>query len=98
MLHEKIDYVQNCTASGQTRVGLSRAKSDVQVNERSRIYTIRSPLVSRAAKYRARAAENLRGGRKKILDPREPDIIESGDPYQTWVESGQEPVSAYNSS
>src|SRR5207244_7595264 len=42
-------------------------------------HTIRSPLVSRSAKYRALL--NLRAV-KEILDRERPDIIESGDPYQ----------------
>src|SRR5207244_2350732 len=78
-LHEKIDYVQNCTASDKHVLVVPGPKSDVQVNGRSRIYTIRSPLVSRAAKYRALL--NLRAV-KEILDRERPDIIESGDPYQ----------------
>src|SRR5438045_8407691 len=52
-LHEKIDYVQNCTASDKHVLVVPGPKSDVQVNGRSCIYTIRSPLVSSAAKYRA---------------------------------------------
>src|SRR5436309_14856917 len=78
-LHEKIDYVQNCTASDKHVLVVPGPKSDVQVNGRSRIYTIRSPLVSRAAKYRALL--NLRAV-EEILDRERPDIIESGDPYQ----------------
>ena len=47
--------------------------------ERSRIYTIGSPLVSRTGQYRALlklpAVE-------KILDREKPDVMEAGDPYQ----------------
>src|ERR1700745_3742482 len=78
-LHEKIDYVQNCTASDKHVLVVPGPKSDVQVNGRSRIYTIRSPLVSRAAKYRALL--NLRAV-EEILDRERPDVIESADPYQ----------------
>ena len=78
-LHEKIDYVQNCTAGDKHVLIVPGPKNDVQVNGRSRIYTIRSPLVSRAAKYRALL--NLRAV-EEILKRERPDIIESGDPYQ----------------
>src|SRR6267378_6997805 len=78
-LHEKIDCVQNCTGSDKHVLIVPGPKSDVQVNGRSRIYTIRSPLVSRAAKYRALL--NLRAV-EEILKRERPDVIESGDPYQ----------------
>lgn len=45
----------------------------------SRVYTIRSPLVSRTARYRALL--NLTAV-EEILEKERPDVIESGDPYQ----------------
>jgi alpha-1,6-mannosyltransferase len=78
-LHEKIDYIQNRTAGDKHVLIVPGPKNDVQVNGRSRIYTIRSPLVSRAAKYRALL--NLRAV-EEILKRERPDMIESGDPYQ----------------
>src|SRR5436853_155767 len=78
-LHEKIDYVQNCTGSDKHVLIVPGPKSDVQVHGRSRIYTVRSPLVSRAAQYRALL--NLRAV-EEILKRERPDVIESGDPYQ----------------
>jgi len=48
-------------------------------NERSRIYSIRSPLVSRSTLYRALL--NLRAV-ADIVERERPDIIESSDPYQ----------------
>jgi alpha-1,6-mannosyltransferase len=78
-LHEKIDYVQNRTAGDKHVLIVPGPKSDVQVSGRSRIYTIRAPLVSRAAKYRALL--NLRAV-EEILKRERPDVIESGDPYQ----------------
>src|SRR6476660_8521081 len=78
-LHEKIEYVQNCTGNDKHVLIVPGPKSDVQVSGRSRIYTVRSPLVSRAAKYRALL--NLRAV-EEILKRERPDIIESGDPYQ----------------
>ena len=46
---------------------------------RSRIYSIRSPLVSRSSRYRALL--NLRAI-EEILERERPDLIESSDPYQ----------------
>jgi len=51
----------------------------MKVNGRLRVYTIRSPLVSRTAQYRALL--NLRAV-EEILEEERPDLIESGDPYQ----------------
>jgi alpha-1,6-mannosyltransferase len=45
----------------------------------ARTYTIRSPLVSRTARYRALL--NLTAV-EEILEKERPDVIESGDPYQ----------------
>src|SRR5438034_4542351 len=47
--------------------------------DRSRIYSIRSPLVSRASRYRVLLNLRTIG---EILDRERPDIIESSDPYQ----------------
>src|SRR5438477_177594 len=78
-LHEKIDYIQNCTAGDKHVLIVPGQKSAVKVSARSRVYTIRSPLVSRAAQYRALL--NLRAV-DEILKRERPDVIESGDPYQ----------------
>ena len=78
-LHEKIDYVQNCTATDKHVLVVPGAKTGAKANGRSRIYTIRSPLVSRTAQYRALL--NLRAVEETLKRER-PDIIESGDPYQ----------------
>src|SRR5262249_27581200 len=55
------------------------AKEAVVRQERSSIYTIASPLISRATQYRALL--NLRAI-GEIIERERPDIIESGDPYQ----------------
>ena len=78
-LHEKIDYIQNCTGRDKHVLIVPGTKSSAKANGRSRVYTIRSPLVSRTAKYRALL--NLRAV-DEILKRERPDIIESGDPYQ----------------
>ena len=78
-LHEKIDYVQNCTAIDKHVLVVPGKKTRLRAHGRSRVCTIRSPLVSRTAQYRALL--NLRAV-ERILRNELPDIIESGDPYQ----------------
>ena len=78
-LHEKIDYIQRHAPNDKHVLIVPGAKTVVQKHGQSRIYTIRSPLVSRTAQYRALL--NLRAV-EEILDREHPDIIESGDPYQ----------------
>jgi len=78
-LHEKIDYVQRCTAKEKHVLLVPGPKTGVKANGRSRLYTVRSPLVSRTAQYRA--LFNLRAV-EEILSRERPDVIESGDPYQ----------------
>ena len=78
-LHEKIDYIEKHSPHDQHVLIVPGAKTKVKVNGRSRVYTIRSPLVSRTAQYRALI--NLRAV-GEILKRERPDLIESGDPYQ----------------
>jgi alpha-1,6-mannosyltransferase len=57
-------------------------------DERARIYTIQSPLVSRTSRYRVLLRLEAI---ERILEKERPDVIESGDPYQVaWkaVHSG----------
>ena len=78
-LHEKIDYIENCTATDKHVLVVPGKETTVRARGRTRVYTIRSPLVSRTAQYRALL--NLRAV-ERILRNERPDIIESGDPYQ----------------
>jgi alpha-1,6-mannosyltransferase len=78
-LHEKIDYVERHAPRDEHVLIVPGAKTRLKANGRSRVYTIRSPLVSRAALYRALL--NLRAV-EEILEQERPDVIESGDPYQ----------------
>lgn len=58
-------------------------------DEKVRVYTIASPLVSRTSRYRALTKLHLI---EEVLEKERPDIIESGDPYQVaWkaVSSGR---------
>jgi alpha-1,6-mannosyltransferase len=89
-LHEKIDYIQNCTSKDKHVLIVPGKKTTVRARGRTRVYAIRSPLVSRTAQYRALL--NLRAV-ERILRNERPDIIESGDPYQLgWkaVRAGRE--------
>ena len=78
-LHEKIDYINRRAPRDEHVLIVPGAKTKLRANRRSRVYTIRSPLVSRAAQYRALL--NLRAV-EEILENERPDVIESGDPYQ----------------
>jgi alpha-1,6-mannosyltransferase len=88
-LHEKIDYIENCTGTDKHVLVVPGKKTTVRARGRTRVYTIRSPLVSRTAQYRVLL--NLRAV-ERILRNERPDIIESGDPYQLgWkaISAGQ---------
>ena len=78
-LHEKIDYIDKHAPTDQHVLIVPGARTKVKINGRSRVCTIRSPLVSRTAQYRALI--NLRAV-EEILKRERPDVIESGDPYQ----------------
>src|SRR4029077_7911248 len=78
-LHEKLDYIEKHTARDQDSLIVPGQKTKDEVRGRSRIYSIRSPLISRAGRYRALV--NLRAV-GEILRRERPDIVESGDPYQ----------------
>src|SRR5438046_3555720 len=78
-LHEKIGYIDGHAPRDKHVLIVPGGKTKLKANGRSRVYTIRSPLVSRAAQYRALL--NLRAV-EEILDRERPDVIESADPYQ----------------
>jgi alpha-1,6-mannosyltransferase len=78
-LHEKIAYISNYSPGDAHVLIVPGAKTEVTTNARSRVYSIRSPLVSRSSRYRALL--NLRAI-EEILEHERPDLIESSDPYQ----------------
>ncbi len=78
-VHEKIAYISNCSPVDAHVLIVPGAKTEVTTNARSRVYSIRSPLVSRTSRYRALL--NLRAI-EEILELERPDLIESSDPYQ----------------
>src|SRR6059058_4755353 len=77
-VHEKIAYIQSETEHEHVLV-VPGPKTECVTSERSRIYFIHSPLISRTSHYRALI--NLRAI-EQILERERPDLIESGDPYQ----------------
>lgn len=77
-VHEKIRYIQGATSDEHVLV-IPGARTERIEAERSRIYAISSPLLSRTSRYRALL--NLRAI-EEILEREKPDLIESGDPYQ----------------
>jgi alpha-1,6-mannosyltransferase len=77
-VHEKISYIQRATVDAHVLV-IPGAKTELIETERSRIYSIRSPLLSRTSRYRVLL--NLRAI-EEVLERERPDLIESGDPYQ----------------
>ena len=79
-VHEKIAYIQTSSPDDEHVLIIPGAENGGRfADERSRIYSIRSPLVSRTSRYRALL--NLRAI-GEILERERPDIIESSDPYQ----------------
>jgi alpha-1,6-mannosyltransferase len=78
-LHEKIDYIHRHAPRDEHVLIVPGAKTKLKANGCSRVFTVRSPLVSRTAQYRALL--NLRAV-EEILEQERPDVIESGDPYQ----------------
>ena len=77
-VHEKIRYIQRSPDDEHVLI-IPGPKTEMIEAERSRIYSIRSPLLSRTSRYRALL--NLRAI-EEILEREQPDLIESGDPYQ----------------
>jgi alpha-1,6-mannosyltransferase len=88
-VHEKIEYIQRHSTEDEHVLIIPGGKTQIVAGERSRIYSIRSPLVSRSSRYRALI--NLRAV-GEVLERERPDIIESADPYQVgWkaISSGK---------
>jgi alpha-1,6-mannosyltransferase len=85
---EKVRHIRERTESDEHVLIIPGERDEVITEERSRVYTIGSPLISRTSRYRIllrlEAVE-------AVLMRERPDLIESGDPYQVaWkaVHSG----------
>ena len=77
-VHEKADYIRDQAADEHVLI-VPGEKTGRSGDARSRVYTIRSPLISRTARYRALLDLRAVG---EVLEREQPDIIESSDPYQ----------------
>jgi alpha-1,6-mannosyltransferase len=77
-VHEKADYIRSATNDEHLLIVPGERTERID-GERSRVYSIRSPLISRTARYRALLDLRSVG---EILEREQPDIIESSDPYQ----------------
>ncbi len=78
-ISEKIAWLRRARPDDRHVLIIPGERSECREQDLSRIYTIRSPLVSRTARYRALL--NLTAV-EEILERERPDVIESGDPYQ----------------
>jgi alpha-1,6-mannosyltransferase len=77
-VHEKAEYIHSATNDEHLLIVPGERTERID-GDRSRVYTIRSPLISRTARYRALLDLRAVG---EILEREQPDIIESSDPYQ----------------
>ncbi|MBE2180735.1 MAG: glycosyltransferase [Chthoniobacterales bacterium] len=78
-ISEKIAWMRRARSDDRHVLIIPGESTDCREDGLSRVYTIRSPLVSRTARYRALL--NLTAI-EEILESERPDVIESGDPYQ----------------
>ena len=83
-VHEKISYIQTKSPNDEHVLVIPGARTEVVNGQRSRIYSIQSPLVSRSSRYRALLDLRAVG---EILERERPDLIESSDPYQVGWKS-----------
>jgi alpha-1,6-mannosyltransferase len=85
---EKVRHIRERTERDEHVLIIPGERDAVIEEDRARIYTIKSPLISRTSRYRVL----LRLDRiEEVLVRERPDVIESGDPYQVaWkaVHSG----------
>jgi alpha-1,6-mannosyltransferase len=76
---EKVRYIRQDSPGDVHVLIIPGERDEVIEGERSRIYSIKSPLISRTSRYRVllrlEAVE-------RVLEREKPDLIESGDPYQ----------------
>jgi len=76
---EKVAWMKRARPDDRHVLVIPGAETAMREDGSARVYTIRSPLVSRTARYRM--LFNLTAV-EEILEKERPDVIESGDPYQ----------------
>jgi len=88
-IEQKVAYLRAERPGDSHILIIPGEKTERRGDERARVYTIASPLISRTSRYRALMNLNLV---EEVLVTEKPGIIESGDPYQiAWkaVASGR---------
>jgi len=78
-ISEKVAWMRRARPDDRHVLIIPGAETAMREDGPARVYTIRAPLVSRTARYRALL--NLTAI-EEILEKERPDVIESGDPYQ----------------
>ncbi len=76
---EKVRQVRERNAGDEHILIIPGERDEVVHEERARVYTIGSPLLSKTSRYRALLRLEAI---ERILETERPDIIECGDPYQ----------------
>ncbi len=85
-LHEKIAHIERAGSEDEHILIVPGERTEVTAGKRGRVYSIRSPLVSRRTLYRVLLD---RGALEEVLAHERPDIIETSDPYQLgWWTAG----------
>ena len=88
-IEQKSAYVRNFRSDCQHVIIVPGETTARSGDDKVRVYTIASPLISRTSRYRALTKLHLI---EEVLERERPDLIESGDPYQVaWkaVASGR---------
>ncbi len=78
-VQEKVDYLRKNRPECEHILIIPGERTERIVEPQRRIYTIKSPLISKTSRYRMLL--NL-GAIETVIERERPDIIESGDPYQ----------------
>ncbi|MEO7932275.1 MAG: glycosyltransferase [Chthoniobacterales bacterium] len=78
-VQEKVDYLRRERSDCEHILIIPGERTERIVEPQRRIYTIKSPLISKTSRYRMLL--NL-GAVESVIELERPDIIESGDPYQ----------------
>ncbi len=78
-VQEKVDYLRRERSDCEHILIIPGERTERIVEPQRRIYTIKSPLISKTSRYRMLL--NL-GAIENVIELEHPDIIESGDPYQ----------------
>ena len=76
---EKVRHIRERTENDEHVLIIPGERDEVITSERSRVYTIKSPLISRTSRYRLLVRLEAI---ESVLTRERPDLIESGDPYQ----------------